>query len=843
MSRRTPPLFPHAAQRERLEAVFALLVSALNRAGSEGECPVPEGSTDESITQALVVLAVRVAFICTAEHRAPSLAGSATLADVRRGTVSLTALFDRWANGHGIPPFDTEAARGRLFQRGPLSRLESPDDPRQPWLEPRELVELLDQLDCHNPDLVWVGSVYEQALLLCVTRLRAAAVCLHPARTYVTARSVLAQPVAQRAKWLQRSAGLSKRVVNDLADSLASARTEADVFDCLARSGTAVAPPLSAGQFVVQAGANRRRSGTHYTPPDLASALIERALKPLVSGQPTESLRQLRVCDPAAGAGYFLVQAANLLERALRRSGSEREPAAAVRSHIVGHCLYGVDRDPIAVDLARFALVAWALDAGARDIDLGGHIEVGNALVGLPIDDAEPRREHGASPSLSRTEADERVQMRLNPTGHRDASADTASSTPCGRPTRVATEAAGAASETTALFLHWPLRFGEVFERGGFDAFVGNPPWVAYAGRAAQPLHPELHRYYSTQSPAFAGYRTLHGLFVHRCATLLKPGGRLGLLLPTSVADLDGYRPTRRAHDVLAEVDPDLLDFGDGAFAGVFQPCMGLTSTRRTAPVASEGRAWPLARNDLDPLSVTLLSRLDACDPLPSALFGERGYQTSADDLSFLRKTDTPAPPFTTPIREGIDVAEFEARGPRVHADVTRLSGRFRSAAEWAGVAVLIRQTARFPIAARSDGIAFRNSILAGFATGDWTGPRLLGYLNSSLIRWVHYHRHRDARQGMPQVKVGHLRGLPCPGPAGRAALERLDAVSIEAAERNSGLAPAQRAALDAAMFDAFALSPSERALVTAWAAAHPPPTPRASSRSELDRDRAHGSA
>src|SRR5262249_17900718 len=118
----------------------------------------------------------------------------------------------------------------------------------------------------------------------------------------------------------------------------------------------------------------------------------------------------------------------------------------------------------------------------------------------------------------------------------------------------------------------WDVEFRDVMARGGFDAFVGNPPWVAYAGRAAEPLSDALFEHYRRTSPAFFGYRPLHGLCTPRAAPPLPRGGRRGLVAPTSVADPAGYEPTRRAHDELCEPDEDLPDFGSDAFEGVFQP-------------------------------------------------------------------------------------------------------------------------------------------------------------------------------------------------------------------------------------------------------------------------------
>src|SRR5690606_14498942 len=124
---------------------------------------------------------------------------------------------------------------------------------------------------------------------------------------------------------------------------------------------------------------------------------------------------------------------------------------------------------------------------------------------------------------------------------------------------------------------------------------------------------------------------------------------------------------------------------------------------------------------------------------LPPHLFGERGYQTTEDDQAHLRRLDAATPTFSVALREGSDVRKFCATPPRLFADPKWLVGRLRPQEQWRSVALLIRQTARFPIAAPSDGTAFRNSVLAGFADEAWPAPLLLCYLNSTLVRWFHF--------------------------------------------------------------------------------------------------------
>jgi hypothetical protein len=169
-------------------------------------------------------------------------------------------------------------------------------------------------------------------------------------------------------------------------------------------------------------------------------------------------------------------------------------------------------------------------------------------------------------------------------------------------------------------------------------------------------------------------------------------------------------------------------------------------------------------------------------------------------------------------LREGTDVREFQVLPPRVHADPAALAGRIRSKEEYEAVSFVVRNTARYPIAALSDGIGFRNSLLAGFESATWPASALVAMLNSSLIRWQHYMRFRDARQPiMPQVKIGHLRAVPRPERDIEAAVRRLGALGTRLSLPNAPLSKEDREELDTAVFDAFGVDDAGRALVADW--------------------------
>lgn len=511
---------------------------------------------------------------------------------------------------------------------------------------------------------------------------------------------------------------------------------------------------LGAAYESLLGAAERRRTGAHFTPPELATIVASATLAPLLEGLSGAGIARLRVCDPAMGAGAFLLAALRILTSALAdRWGVERaapplvgaaELHAEALAVVARECLCGVDKDPIAVEVGRLTLSLVAKDAEPR-------LVAGDSLVERASDGVDFR-----------------------------------------------------------------AAFPDAFERGGFDAIVGNPPWVSYAGRAAQPLAPALRAAYA-ESPAFGGYRNLQALFVHRAATLLRPGGRLGFVLPTSMADLAGYTPSRAAHDALCDVDPELPNFGD-SFEGVFQPCMALLSTRRSAPRDVDApRTWRLARSDLDAETIAVLAALDALPRFPAESFGERGFQSERGDTA--RFVEAPDGARASAIRTGTEVAPFERKPPRWFLDPAEFGARLRGPEAWRAVDVLIRQTSRYPMAARADGTAFRNSVLAAFGGPTWSAEFLVAFLNASPVRFYHFMKHRDAREGMPQLKIGHLRALPCPVEPS-ATTEAIADVGRSLSLRNDGIRPAEQVELDRLVCAALGLDDVAAKPIEAWRAA-----------------------
>ena len=160
-------------------------------------------------------------------------------------------------------------------------------------------------------------------------------------------------------------------------------------------------------RILLRRGGDKRKStGSFYTPQTLTDYAVRRTLHPLVEGATAGRILQLRVLDPAMGSAAFLVAACRYLarayERALIRDGTVGESdiddadRAGFRRLVAQRCLFGVDVNPTAVQLARLSLWLATLSANKPLTFLDHHLVCGNSLIGAsPLDIA--RQPPGAS--------------------------------------------------------------------------------------------------------------------------------------------------------------------------------------------------------------------------------------------------------------------------------------------------------------------------------------------------------------------------------------------------------------------------------------------------------------
>ena len=146
----------------------------------------------------------------------------------------------------------------------------------------------------------------------------------------------------------------------------------------------------SAGESL---GHARKTTGSYYTPDELVQLLLASALDPVVKRtvdtypeRPVDALLELAIVDPACGSGHFLLAAARRLADHVARIRAGGTPTPDDYQHalrdVVRRCIYGVDMNPLAVEICKVSLWMESIDPGLPLTFLESHIRCGNSLIG-----------------------------------------------------------------------------------------------------------------------------------------------------------------------------------------------------------------------------------------------------------------------------------------------------------------------------------------------------------------------------------------------------------------------------------------------------------------------------
>lgn len=337
-----------------------------------------------------------------------SASGAALSMPARRGRLfdpNTHPFLEGWSMG-GAAPHDVES-RARV-------QVPSLDDETVGRVLEKLLVLDGQRLSYRALDVEQIGSVYEALMGYSVKRLVSDAVCLKDSGVWLETEAVLSTPANRREALIVDESGQSKGRVSKLAEALKAAKTSDDVVAALApiRKNPKTIPVKKAGSLVLQPGAERRRTSSHYTPRSLSAPIVEKTLRPLLqtmaagaAGPRSTDILELKVCDPAMGSGAFLVEACRFLGDELvtawTREGivkgieaNHGDPTNYARRLIAQRCLYGVDKNPYAVTLAKLSLWLVSLAANEPFTFVDHALRWGDSLVGLSLE--QLRRFHWA---------------------------------------------------------------------------------------------------------------------------------------------------------------------------------------------------------------------------------------------------------------------------------------------------------------------------------------------------------------------------------------------------------------------------------------------------------------
>jgi len=465
-----------------------------------------------------------------------------------------------------------------------------------------------ERLSYRTLDVEQIGSVYETVMGFTVQSAEGQSLAIKAGKNnkvpvFVDLTSLLAKKADARLKSLKVDFGRSQLTANQKRDIKAAKSIDdlAAALDGIAdERGSPGRRQVATGTPILQPTDERRRTGSHYTPRSLTEPIVRHALEPafdrLAPDAKPDDVLALKVCDPAMGSGAFLVEACRTLANRLVQAWvrwPEAKPTIPpdeddelhARRLVAQRCLYGVDKNHMATDLAKLSL--W-LATLARDHEftfLDHALRTGDSLVGLSraqlgamhwdatqaptfiskeieeeLKKAEAEREKIRASAESKTETELTPLMRAADAASAAARMLGGAIIACffehtnnrariealvelqkvamnalGKPVWQSAFAPLAATlrrgEHPMQPFHWELEFPEVFDRKnpGFDAIVGNPPFagkntIAAGNRAAYP------QWLQTLHVGAHGNADLVAHFYRRAFGLLRRGGVFGLI-------------------------------------------------------------------------------------------------------------------------------------------------------------------------------------------------------------------------------------------------------------------------------------------------------------------------
>jgi len=264
-----------------------------------------------------------------------------------------------------------------------------------------------ERLSYRALDVEQIGSVYEALMGFDVARVVGGAVRVRlgtkrgAARVWIDGAELFEKPKTQREKWLIDELGFDKSIAKKIVEATARSDTPNAVLDALESFSGRVPERALPGALVIQPGPERRRTSSHYTPRSLSEPIVKTTLDPLIAAMgekpSSEALLNLVICDPAMGSGAFLVAACRYLAdhvvAAWTREGkyellAGREDSVEnyARRLVAQRCLYGVDKNAYAVELARLSLWLVTMAKNEPFTFVDHALRHGDSLVGLSFD-------------------------------------------------------------------------------------------------------------------------------------------------------------------------------------------------------------------------------------------------------------------------------------------------------------------------------------------------------------------------------------------------------------------------------------------------------------------------
>jgi hypothetical protein len=656
---------------------------------------------------------------------------------------------------------------------------------------------------------------------------------------------------------------------------------------------------VEAGElYVVNDDGERKATGAYYTPDYVVTYIVEETVGPLLEEVEDElgelepgteeyvvafweRVTDLKILDPAMGSGHFLTKATGYLTNALMEKVREvdgnvekfdDEDDSDIRRRISRECIYGVDVNGMAAELAKLSMWLETLAADQPLAFLDHHLKTGNSLVGSDItevlsngDDGDPESEAGTVQSslfdyfdqvrqqaldhvmdrmgellaidnrtLDDVKSMERIydDIRADPLyEHLQAMATVHTAGEFGldvpedaieRMARaIEDEGEWADIEATDWFraaramadeegfFHWELEFPAVFfdmdgERlasAGFDAVVGNPPWV---GIRTGILDDSLVSYLREDYISAVGQFDLAAVFLDKGAILAGNDDTVGFVVPKRIATNESYEELRNRiavdRPLISAIDLDI------AFEGVNNDALILISGARGEEILttfgeraskSELNLWKMDSGliDLLPFSIIpvnshseeteIVGKLieNAEARLEKSVSIERGAECGMNHEAIIEEENE----HTLPIVDHLDVGPYAINYSGKYVDTSQIDDSTLKDIEiYQDTPKLLIRFLAPDLTVAIDNTGYVSTNLVYHVQYAGQIGYLCGLLSSDLLSFWYFHAFQNDEVKFPHVQKSHIESLPLPTIPNKIDLDDSDNTSVEIPENEN---------------------------------------------------------
>lgn len=475
----------------------------------------------------------------------------------------------------------------------------------------------------------------------------------------------------------------------------------------------------------------RKAGGVYYTPQYIVDYMVKNTVGKLIEEKTPEEVSKIKIVDPACGSGSFLIGAYQYLldwhknyysVSGKPSKGKKDNPltpdgylTTAEKKRILLNNIYGVDIDVNAVEVTKLSLLLKCLE-GETETSIQQQFSLWNERVLPTLDDNIKSGNSLIDIDFYAAELDFGIEKKIKP-------------------------------------FNWKSAFPSVFKQGGFDAVIGNPPYVL--GR--ETFDESVKRYISTKYKSYGGKYDLYVFFCEKALSLLINNGRFSFIVPNTI--LANENATKIRQLILESYALETIRiFKNRVFENAQVETVVIVieniRTRREYSVNIEGdtiikiptEKFLLNRNykfnvAVDDIDDELLNKIsqssiklgelaDIC--IGIQLGGSQGKSKKEDFLSDKANDNN-----WKKVLDGKDINSYQLHSRNIFVHYGNWLHRKRDEKYFLNPKILIRQIGKIPVATYDgDSYYTLNTIYNIIATNDYSLKYLLAIINSKLGKW-----------------------------------------------------------------------------------------------------------